>query len=145
MTQSVIYVIRGDSTKHIQAVQIQRKCYKLLGWWAGWRNSLCLCLTLSTGWCFHCLYAACIHASPPLYKNSHQLTWCTENHRNSPLEDVTTSWFTSGSWGSILNHRGNHTSSLHDVGRLQQPTVGKREWEGKKEIEGGWGGGWAGR
>lgn len=54
---------------------------------------------------------------------------------NSPLKDVTTSWFTLGSWGSILNHRGNHTSSLHDV--AWQPAVKKREWEGNEESEGG--------
>lgn len=53
---------------------------------------------------------------------------------NSPLKDVTTSWFTLGSWGSILNHRGNHTPSLHDAAWLQQPAVEKREWEGEERV-----------
>lgn len=58
---------------------------------------------------------------------------------NSPLKDVTTSWFSPGSWGSILNHRGNHASSLHDAALLQQPAVEKREWEerGEKVTAGG--------
>lgn len=66
--------------------------------------------------------------------NTDQLTRSAENESNSPLKDVTTSWFTLGSWGSILNHRGNHTSSLHDAAWLQQPAVEKREWEGKESA-----------
>lgn len=60
---------------------------------------------------------------------------------NSPLKDVTTSWFSLGSWGSILNHRGNHASSLHDAALLQLSAVEKREWEereGDKARVGGW-------
>ncbi len=70
--------------------------------------------------------------------NYHQLSWSAERESNSPLKDATTSWFTLGSWGSILNHRSNHTSSLHDAAWLQQSAVEKREWEGEGESEGGW-------
>lgn len=58
-----------------------------------------------------------------------------KKNSNSPLKDVNTSWFSLGSWGSILNHRGNHASSLHDAALLQQPAVEKREWEEEEKGE----------
>ena len=111
-----------------------------------WAVSLCLSLRAGSHFClsitlhlfmlfmWHLITSLGAHLHIDLH-NSHQLTWSAEKGSNSPLKDVTTSWFTLGSWGSVLNHRGNHTSSLHDAAWLQQPAVEKREGEGKEERE----------